>query len=375
MTRFFKHGQSFRVASEEAVEVYNLLPPGNYTIKETPVTGDLYLERIDSFTLPSKLYGKTPNHADRIINTFKSRSGSTGVLLTGEKGSGKTLLAKTLSVTMAEQGVPTIVVNNDFCGDKFNSLIQTIEQPCIVLFDEFEKVYEREEQEAILTLLDGVFPTKKLFVFTVNDPWRVDKHMHNRPGRIFYLLNYTGLDEDFIKEYCEDNLNAKEHIDRICQLAGMFREFNFDMLKALVEEMNRYNESPSEAIAMLNASPEYDGDTEYKIHLKVGDYVYDPDKENFTEDYQGNPLTDKYGVRVSYYSPPTAVTTSKPKKDYDDIESLFNDDDDDDGREYVRRVFTVNDLVSIKDGKMLFKQDDVEVVLIRQKVQFHFDAF
>ncbi len=35
-------------------------------------------------------------------------------------------------------------------------------------------------------------------------------------------------------------------------------EFNFDMLKALVEEMNRYNETPTDALAMLNAKPEFD---------------------------------------------------------------------------------------------------------------------
>jgi len=92
------------------------------------------------------------------MRTFTDRSNSTGVLLTGEKGSGKTLLAKHLSIMGYDMGIPTIVINSAWTGDSFNKLIQDIEQPLIVMFDEFEKVYNREEQEKMLTLLDGVYP-------------------------------------------------------------------------------------------------------------------------------------------------------------------------------------------------------------------------
>jgi hypothetical protein len=88
---------------------------------------------------------------------------------------------------MAKQGVPTIVINAPWCGDKFNTLIQSIQQPCIVMFDEFEKVYSSEEQEAMLTLLDGIYSSKKLFLLTSNDKWRVDSHMRNRHWS--YLLH------------------------------------------------------------------------------------------------------------------------------------------------------------------------------------------
>jgi len=248
MSYFLKSGISFRVTSKEAMDLHDQLPAGNFTIKENPMSGELYLEQIDSFEIKGKRYGDLDKNTARIFNTFMDRSASTGVMLTGEKGSGKSLLAKALSIHAADNGHPTIVINNAWTGDKFNALIQAIEQPCVVLFDEFEKVYDAQEQEAMLTLLDGVFPSKKLFVITCNDKWRVDSHMRNRPGRIYYMLDYTGLTQDFIIEYCEDNLKAKEHIDKICSIAMLFNQFNFDMLKALVEEMYRYNESPEEAL-------------------------------------------------------------------------------------------------------------------------------
>jgi hypothetical protein len=158
-----------------------------------------------------------------------------------------------------------------------------------VLFDEFEKVYDSQEQEAMLTLLDGVFPSKKLFVITCNDKWRVDSHMRNRPGRIYYMLDYKGLTHDFIIEYCEDNLKNKTYIERICSIASLFSQFNFDMLKALIEEMNRYDESPEEALKMLNAKPEFDDGNKYITNLNFKGIPVDQ-KHLEQREWKGNPL-------------------------------------------------------------------------------------
>ncbi len=361
MSYFLRNGNTWKVASEESMDLHQTLPAGNYTIKED-MFGNLFLEMVDTFPRPTKLYGDTERNARKILSTFLDRPSSTGVMLNGEKGSGKTLLAKVLSLNAADHwGIPTIIINQPWVGDRFNKFLQDIEQPCVVLFDEFEKVYDNEHQEAALTLLDGVFPSKKLFVITCNDKWRVNEHMRNRPGRIYYMLDFKGLEAEFIREYCEDNLKAKEHIERIINIAVMFDSFNFDMLKALVEEMNRYNESPSEALKMLNAKPEYASKDVFDVSIAVLGQA----PKNWDKKWRGNPLTDKvhvdYWMKTESNDAPRLVASEEIRADFDD------EDDDHHGV-----IFTPNDIKRVDNttGEFIYANDrGVVVTLKREKTQ------
>jgi GTPase SAR1 family protein len=261
---FIKNGNTYSVAPKGALVIEDVLPPKTFALKVDSNRG-FYLEIVEDFKLPPKVYGNTLKLTDRILYTFLNRENSTGVLLVGEKGSGKTLLAKSLSLEGSNRNIPTIVINSAYTGDQFNSLIQSINQPCIVLFDEFEKTYDSDSQEKILTLLDGVFQSKKLFILTSNDKFKIDVNMRNRPGRVYYLLDFKGLNENFIREYCKDNLRNLAHLEELIKISSLFDTFNFDLLVAFVEEINRYDESPSELLPILNAKPEYCGGSEYEV--------------------------------------------------------------------------------------------------------------
>lgn len=70
------------------------------------------------------------------------------------------------------------------------------------------------------------------------------------------------------------------------ELTSFFEEFNFDMLSSLVEEMNRFQESPRDAVRFLNISS--NGDLEARYQLKIMDkndkYLNSPGV------WKGNPL-------------------------------------------------------------------------------------
>jgi hypothetical protein len=133
----------------------------------------------------------------------------------------------------------------------------------------------------------------------------------------------------------------------------MFAQFNFDMLKALIEEMNRYDETPQEALSMLNAKPEFAGESKFKVELRNAGKMLD--KQDCEPDrWSGNPLTTNT-IHASYDTDPA---------------------DDDSTYKYLQ--FTTEDLVQVlpKEGRFVYKQGDVELTLIReQEKPFHWDAF
>lgn len=270
--KFLKNDNTWSLIPDARLDVRDRLPVGNYTVCKHPLTGEYFLEESESFTLPKKLYGKTNRHANRILQTFEERQPGTqvGVFLSGVKGSGKTLLAKQVAVN---SGLPVIIVNAPFSDDRFMRTLQGIEQPAVVLFDEFEKLYDRDAQESILTLFDGVYTARnKIMVITCNDKYSVQGFFHNRPSRLRYAISFNGLEADFIKEYCDDVLRDSSYTDSIIGLSAACDDFNFDMLQILVDELNRYGGTFDDAVEILNVKPMgHGGKTKWKVSVVTPD--------------------------------------------------------------------------------------------------------
>lgn len=235
--------------------IYNLLVDGN---------GNRFLRKSEeTFALPKKTYGSTNSRTSRIMNSYRSRVGkNTGIALIGTKGSGKSLQAKDIGINILNEeneygkGIVIIIPNGEYVNQDFIAYLQDIKQPCNIFLDEFEKTFDDKEQEMMLTVMDGGLVKDKLFTITVNNVWKVDQHMINRPGRVFYNITYKGLEKSFIQEYCDDVLVRKEYIMNIIRTSGIIEDFNFDMLQSIVEELNRYPDLDyNEVISIMNVTP------------------------------------------------------------------------------------------------------------------------
>ena len=132
------------------------------------------------------------------------------------------------------------------------------------------------------------------------------------------------------------------------------------MLKATVEEMNRYNEAPEIALRMLNVKPEFDGGNKYSVKLiKDGEELKETDLDQ--QEWQGNPLQGAVSIHF---------------KSYEDEAS----DDGDTEWDWERVRFSPADLTKIDSntGKFVFvAKDGTTLVLnkVKEKSYNYYDAF
>lgn len=267
---FTVFGSQIFLRQKSGVDI-DVIPAGTFGVGVT-IEGTFYLYPKNDMEIPAVTYGDTDDKSERIIKTFLSRKGkNTGILLEGTKGSGKTLQAKMLSVALRKIGIPTISIGSPFNGEGFINFMSQIKQPIMVMVDEFDKLYaEKEHQDGLLTLLDGVGGYDKLFVLTKNDGY-VSEFLRNRPSRIFYSFSYKKLPKSTLDDYLAKNLENKAFLADFETLYNLSSDLNFDVIQSLVEELNRYpNDKFSDALTLMGISINEGGRSSKEIKtLKV----------------------------------------------------------------------------------------------------------
>lgn len=277
MSQYIRDDNFVRVSESSTLTVSDTLPLGTYLLKFDENRQQFYLKRMEDFVTHGKIYGEHNLIVERIISTFMSRENrNTGVLLSGVKGSGKTLTAKMISMELATRyQYPTIVVNQGFNTALLAAFLHTVDVPCMILFDEFDKVYSYKEDESatqsgLLDILDGVFSSRKLFILSCNNASLLNPYFFSRPGRVFYHYRYGGLNESIVEQYCDDHLLYPDWKREIMQLSVLVQDLTFDILQAVVEETNRYNESPRSFMGNMNVSYSLDGIYDVQLYNKEG---------------------------------------------------------------------------------------------------------
>lgn len=246
-------GGQFRLYGD-SVQTFDRLPVATYAIDFSKMTG--YSLRQVAPLAPGKetVYGSHVQRVDRIVRSYEAMDRSLGVILSGDKGMGKSLMLRMLAEQAREQlELPTILVQHSTPG--LASFLDDLGEVAVV-FDEFEKVFasngEDEAQTQFLSLFDGLSVTKRLYVLSVNDLGHVNEFMLNRPGRFHYHMRFAYPEPETVATYLRDQVPgiSTVQVDEVVEFSRKY-DLNFDHLRAIAFEL-RQKEPFAEVIGDLN---------------------------------------------------------------------------------------------------------------------------
>lgn len=229
-----KHSDITRL-SPSAPEITNQLAKRSYKLGSDQ--DGLYLQDFGNFILPERLHEEEVNEfTNMVLESFSKSQGNLGVLLTGLKGTGKSVQAKHIAI---KSGLPIIILDRAFHGSSIQTLLDILPGSCLILIDEFEKTYRDVElQESLLPVFDGTCNKKHLFLLAAND--EVSQFLIGRPSRIRYKKHYDRLSIETIDLLVNDRSKYPEKNHDLSNLLSIIPDIGIDTVVSLVEETNRY---------------------------------------------------------------------------------------------------------------------------------------
>lgn len=299
--RIIRIGEKYSIATG-AVETYDLLPVKTYVAMYNERDGFYLVVRPD-ISVCEKVYGVHYSKVKKVIHSFQIFSRSLGIILSGDKGIGKSLFAKMLCENAIENRIPVIIVDEAYKG--IARFIESIEQECVILFDEFDKTFKKnkedDEQAKLLSLFDGTTGGKKMYIVTCNELYGLNDYIVNRPGRFHYHFRFEYPTAKEVREYLEDKLDEEYYgeIDKVVEFSGRIN-LNYDCLRAIAFELNQGVEF-AEAITELNILnvdlEEYD----VYLYFETGEVFHRFNYKTNLYEERGNdwiPLYSEQGINV-----------------------------------------------------------------------------
>lgn len=318
---------------DNSIQLLTSLPAQTYLVNFDKHSG-FFLTKYMDITVSEKMYGVHNAKLTKVMAAFNGFERNLGVILSGDKGIGKSSFAKLLAVECIRTGIPVIVVNTYIPG--IAEYLASFDQTVMVLFDEFDKTFKVsnngvDAQAEMLTLFDGLAQGKKMFVVTCNSLTGLNDFLVNRPGRFHYHFRFGYPTAEDIREYLSDKVNKEFHseINKVVSFSRKI-DLNYDCLRAIAFELNT-GISFKEAILDLNIvrdNHNYSNNYICKLYLNNGEIwekrdsidMFSENKEEIWFDDK-NYATDCFRVRIKPkeldYDPVTMVfsTTNIPKED------------------------------------------------------------
>ncbi len=247
-------GDEYDVYSS-VIRTYDQVPTGTYKICFDPARG-FFLKDCEAPQVNERIYSNHQEKVNKICSRFAQSTRNLGVILSGDKGLGKSIAAKLICIQMLQNDVPVIIVNEYIPG--IADFLQRITQRVCVLFDEYDKTFDFNGMSDVdpnvemLTLFDGVDAGNKLFIITCNNIYNLNEFLVNRPGRFHFHINFNYPNDEEIREYMTANVDPQyaDQIEEVIKFSHRVN-LNYDCLRAIATELNT-GDTFKDAIADLN---------------------------------------------------------------------------------------------------------------------------
>lgn len=245
-------GTIYKIQNADITE--SSLPKGIYNLCCSETLG-FYLDKVsEEYRFPEKLYSVESEFVAHALKTIQETDTNIGVLLSGLKGTGKTLTAKILSTMI---GLPIIQINSEIEG--WVGFISAISEPLVIMIDEYEKIFEVDGRASrgvnianLLSFFDGSSPSsRRISILTSNDT-KINEYLTSRPGRILYNKKFGDLPIEVVEEVVDDSLISAELRSDVINYISTMENITMDNIKATVREVNIHNKPPQEFASFLN---------------------------------------------------------------------------------------------------------------------------
>lgn len=273
---------------------HDSLPLGNYTLEETKNDG-IFLAHSNSFSFPAKTYNFNQDFISLVLRSFENGDRNLGVLLSGEKGSGKSITAKQLATAA---NIPVININKKIPeSTDFVQFLSSFSGNLVVYIDEFEKLFSVKEsayhsQLSLLNFFDSLYSNNKiLFILTTNGP--INELFMNRPSRIKFVKNFHTMEMSMIEKIAQEEIINKDFIPDFLNHVSI--HFNLDMVLSIIREINSLNMPFSSFLSVYNCQPPKKS---YTIYMNLTE---DDDEEEFNKEKIVTFENSKY-VRTYIYT-------------------------------------------------------------------------
>lgn len=310
MMNVVNSGSRYQIYGED-VKTYKVLPIMSYDVNFNKMIGFYLTSRPDLVANEEKIYGNHEAKVQKVMNSFDRTDRNFGIILSGQKGIGKSLFARILAQKSIEAGYPVITVTGYIPG--IADFIASIEQTVVVIFDEFEKTFGKNDdmdpQEEMLSLFDGLDNGKKLFVITCNEVDRLNSYLLNRPGRFHYHFSIKNPSDEEVREYMEDKLldEYKGSIDQIVNFAKTVN-ITYDYLRAIAFEINQ-GYTFEESLGDLNITRT--SDVRFDMYVTMNDgrvyTAYSQRVDLYEKSQQWFNAFGEKGIRIRFGFTPTDI--------------------------------------------------------------------